>query len=836
MATSDSLKLYKAKRDFTVTSEPAGGGEANEAHRSFVVQKHWAKRLHYDFRLELDGSMKSWAIPKGPSLDPRDKRMAVHVEDHPIAYNKFEGDIPPNQYGAGKVIIWDKGIWLPTGDPHKGYQEGNLKFVLHGHKLQGKWALIRIKGKDEKKEPWLLIKERDDKAQAADQYSIIDALPGSVAKLKEMKISTPEKKSSPRKKHAATLTGAIKAPLPAQLKPQLATLVDKPPPDSPTNSQEWLYEIKFDGYRLLSRVDAKKIQLFTRNGHDWSHKLPLLLAALKKLALAPGWFDGEIVVLNEQGIPDFQALQGAFDQGRTGSIIYYLFDLPFYDGFDLRAAPLIERKQLLEAILAKPGSNAVRFSNTFDVSSRDVLDSACRLGMEGVVGKRKASSYVSRRSTDWIKLKCSQRQEFVIGGYTDPQGSRTGLGSLLLGVYDEKQNLHFCGKVGTGFDIQTLNSMKKKLTAIITNHRPFIDKTGIDNKAHWVSPELIAEVSFSEWTKSGRIRHSVFHGLRVDKPAKDIIREKPVFLPKAKLTSLPRYFKITHSHRVVDATTRTTKQDLIEFYIQVAPLMMEHLKGRPVSLVRAPEGIGGPLFFQKHLESTQMQGVKLLDPGLDPGHAPLLEIVKPEGLWSAAQMNVIEFHTWNAIKTNIRKPDRMTFDLDPGEGVAWSLFQESAYLVREFLNQLGLTSFIKTSGGKGVHIVIPLKRLYGWDTVKDFSGAIVKHLAQTLPQRFTAKSGARNRIGKIFIDYLRNGFGATTVSAWSIRARPGLGVSVPIEWQELDTITSSDHWKIANIESRLAIGNSPWENYLKAAQGLKDAINILGFQPTIKNK
>lgn len=833
MAKSDALKTYKEKRDFKITPEPAEGGEINETQHSFVIQKHWATRLHYDFRLELNGTMKSWAIPKGPSLDPRDKRLAVHVEDHPIAYNTFEGEIPPNQYGAGKVIIWDKGQWIPVGDPQKGYHEGNLKFTLLGHKLQGQWALIRIKGKDNKKEPWLLIKEKDDKAQAADHYSIVDALPDSVAQLKTPQVfSSSSPKRSTNKQHPELLPGAVKAPLPAMIKPQLATLVNKPPPASP---QEWLYEIKFDGYRLLARIDTKKIHLFTRNGRDWSTKLPYLVTALKNLTLAPGWLDGEIVVLNAQGIPDFQALQGAFDQNHTDQIIYYVFDLPFYDGFDLRSVALMERKQLLNSILANKNSSAVRFSDTFDVTSGEVLDAACQLGLEGVIGKRTTSHYVSRRTHDWIKLKCSHRQEFVIGGYTDPQGSRVGLGSLLLGVYEDK-NLYFCGNVGSGFDTKMLNTLKQKLLAITSDQSPFAEKTGLENKVHWVKPILIAEVSFSEWTQGGRIRHPVFHGLRTDKPALSIKREKPVDLSKAlSLSTLPSSLKITHPERIVDATTKINKQKVVEFYGRVAPLMMEHLKGRPVSLVRAPEGIDGPLFFQKHLESTPIPGINLLDPKLDPGHASLLEIAKPQGLWSAAQMNVIEFHTWNATKTNISKPDRMTFDLDPGVGVTWALVQESAHLLHEFLRQLGLVSFIKTSGGKGLHIVVPLKRLYSWDIVKAFSQAIVTHLARTLPQRFAAKSGPRNRQGKIFIDYLRNGFGATTAAAWSLRARPGLGVSVPIEWDELDSIGSSAQWTITNIDTRLARGNTPWKNYPQSAQGLRKAINILGFQLSKEN-
>ena len=831
MATSDSLKAYKSKRNFAITSEPAEGGEGNENARSFVIQKHWASHLHYDFRLELDGSMKSWAIPKGPSLDPHEKRMAVHVEDHPISYNQFEGVIPPKQYGAGKVIIWDKGVWEPLVDPQKGYQDGHLKFALHGHKLQGKWALIRMKGKGEKKEPWLLIKEKDPLARPSAEYSIVDALPDSVATLKPTKLASPmpKQKRSSSAKTNAKLDGAIKAALPATLKPQLATLVDTPPAD-PSAVADWMYEIKFDGYRLLTRISGKKTNVFTRNGHDWSHKLPSLISALRYLNLKPGWFDGEIVVLDDQGHPNFQALQGAFDQNRTDSIIYYLFDLPYYDGQDLRAVPLIERRKLLGGLLDKDTATVIRFSEAVEGSAQDLLNSACRLGLEGLIGKRKISPYVSRRANDWIKLKCTQRQEFVIGGYTDAQGSRAGFGSLLLGIYDDQGQLQYGGNVGTGFDHKTLAEIKQKLEAISRAQSPFAQKTGINRKAHWVKPELIAEVSFGEWTKTGRIRHPVFHGLRTDKKASAVTKELATAVSSS--SAFPPKLKITHPERVIDVASQTTKLQLVEFYSRVGPLMMEHLKARPVSLVRAPDGVTGELFFQKHLDSTHITGIKALDPKLDPGHAPLLEMQKPEGLLYAAQMNVIEFHTWNALKTNIDKPDRMTFDLDPGENVAWPMMQESAYLVHEFLKQLGLVSFLKTSGGKGLHIVVPLKRLLDWDTVKGFSQAIVQHLAKTLPQRFSAKSGPRNRVGKIFIDYLRNGFGATTVAAWSARARPGLGVSVPIEWAELASIASSAHWTIKNIESRLSIGNQPWQSYATSAQSLTSAIKTLGFKPT----
>lgn len=830
MTKSDALATYKAKRDFGITSEPADGGLANETARSFVIQKHWATRLHYDFRLELDGSMKSWAVPKGPSLDPHDKRMAVHVEDHPISYNSFEGEIPPKQYGAGKVIIWDKGIWVPLGDPHQGYRDGNLKFVLHGHKLQGKWALIRMKPRGEKQEAWLLIKEKDDFVRPAEVYSVVDELPDSVAKLPAPTSTAP---ASPKKKTAkaskATLpSNAIKADLPDMLAPQLATLVTA----APNTDEDWQYEIKFDGYRLLARLEKSKVRLYTRNGNDWTHKLSALAAALTPLASKSTWLDGEIVVLNDKGIPDFQALQGAFDQAHTGNIVYYVFDMPYRDGYDLREVPLVERQQWLKSILAEFTSPLLRFSDIFEAAGGDLLASACRLGLEGVIGKRKSGHYISRRSADWIKLKCLQRQEFVIGGFTDPQGGRVGLGSLLLGVYDDAGRLNYAGNVGTGFNTKTLGEIRSKLDAVAHTATPFAGKTGLESKAHWVRPELVAEVSFGEWTKAGHVRHSVFHGLRIDKEATAVKREQAVPTQTQPPAKLPAELKISHPDRIIDPTTGITKLEVIEFYAQVGPLMMPHLKDRPVSLVRAPDGIKGELFFQKHSETAHMPGIALLDAQLDPDHAPLLEVAKPAGLLSAAQMNVLEFHTWNALKTNIAKPDRMTFDLDPGEGVSWAAIQESAHLVGAFLTQLKLVSFIKTSGGKGLHIVVPLKRQHGWDTVKDFSHAIVQHLADTLPQRFSAKSGPRNRVGKVFIDYLRNGFGATTVTAWSVRSRPGLGVSVPITWDELDTLTASDQWTLRNIDPRLAVGNTPWNDYAGAAQSLTKAMKLLGFKPS----
>lgn len=837
MPRADPLKKYKAKRNFAVTPEPAEGGKESTHARQFVVQKHWATRLHYDLRLELDGTMKSWAVPKGPSYDRHVRRMAVHVEDHPISYNSFEGTIPPKQYGAGKVVIWDKGTWTPIGDPHKGYSDGDLKFELHGYKLHGKWVLVRTKGKDDKQNAWLLIKERDAYERPSAEFSVVDEFPDSVAQLP---MPEPEVAATPApaaaKKRAGARgmpEGAVKAPMPQKLAPLLATLVDAPP----GRPGDWVYEIKFDGYRMLARIDAaQRVRLITRNGNDWSSRLPHLVQALERMKLKPGWLDGEIVVFSESGATDFQSLQNAFESSRTQGIELFLFDVPYYDGHDLRRVPLLERREFLRTLLAKapPG---IRLSEAFDASPSDMLASACKLGLEGIIGKRKQSGYSSRRSSDWIKLKCSQRQEFVIGGYTDPKGSRIGIGALLLGVYDEQGELLYAGKVGSGFDDRALADIHKRLQKIAIDQRPFKNKTEDERNAHWVKPTLVAEVSYSQWTTGGHIRHGVFHALRTDKPAKAIVREKPLHLadadaapPQPIAHTLPPKFKVTHPERVIDPKSGVTKIELVRYYGLIAPLMMEHLKGRPVSIVRAPTGITGELFFQKHLEQGGIEGIEPLDPAIWPGHEQMIEVATPEGLLWAAQMNVIEFHTWNAVKTATGKPDRMTFDLDPGEGVGWPAVQQAAEIVRVFLNELGLVSFCKTTGGKGLHVVVPLRKQYDWDTVKGFSEAIVRHLARTLPKMFVAKSGPRNRVGKIFIDYLRNGFGATTVCAWSARARPGLGVSVPVEWAEVQHLTSGAQWTVQNIHARLDKGNEPWKDYAKSVQGVTGAMKMLGFK------
>ena len=762
----DQLTNYIKKRNFERSPEPSGGSGEKGDLLIFVVQKHRSRNLHYDFRLELEGVLKSWAIPKGPSLDPGQKRLAVQVEDHPLEYAGFEGEIPAGQYGAGEVEIWDSGTWVPLGDPIKGLDKGHIKFQLNGEILKGAWALVRMNERDDKKENWLLIKERDSHA-------------------------IPE--------------GAKLAELPDLLAPQLATLVESIP-----LSGDWSYEIKFDGYRILARIDADDVRLFTRNGNDWTGKLGELASEVRELAIPSGWLDGEAVVLGKDGTPDFGALQNAFEKGTTGEIIYYVFDLPFFGGYDLRGAVLSDRKALLESIIDDGSySKSIRLSEDFGANGREILLSACGLGMEGLIGKRKGSRYISERSGDWIKIKCKRRQEFIILGYTESKGGEADIGALLLGVVDEIGQLNYIGKVGTGFDRKTSAMLKEKLGRIETEKYIHSVKTKVTD-AHWVLPEMVAEVSFSEWTKDGKVRHAVFHGLRSDKTSGSIKKEV-------------MGTEISNPDRIVDASTGFKKIDIVDYYRLAASKMIPHLEGRPVSFLRAPFGIEGEMFFQKHDETLTIPGIKHLDPKFDPSHQPLLEIGSRAAVIGAAQMNVVEFHVWNSTARNIEKPDRIVFDLDPGEGLAWSRMIKAAQLTETLLKELDLVSFLKTSGGKGLHIIVPLKPRDDWDAVKKFSRAVSEHLAKTVPEIFTAVSGPRNRKDRVFVDYIRNTRGATTVAAFSVRARPGLGVSIPCAWEELSNLKGGDHWNISTARDRLESAEDPWEGYFKTRQILKAA-------------
>jgi bifunctional non-homologous end joining protein LigD len=828
---------YNRKRNFDITPEPPEEklprrkGSAAQALR-FVIQKHDARNLHYDFRLELDGTLKSWAVPKGPSLDPSIKRMAIPTEDHPLGYAKFEGSIPHGQYGAGDVIVWDEGAWVPQGDAHAGLKSGKLKFTLIGEKLNGDWALIRTRGRGGEKEQWLLIKERDNLARLSDEYDILIDRPESVISGSLL----PMDKS-----------GAAKLKIPDTFSPELATLVSEPP------AGDWLYEIKFDGYRMLARIKDGQVNLFTRNGKDWTNRLPHQKKALEALKLGDSWLDGEVVVLNDDGLPNFQALQNAFDLNNNQDIIFYLFDAPFLNGEDLRDQPVEERRTKLEEIVSGKENVLLRFSRAFNADHRSIIQSACAMSLEGVIGKRAGSAYVSRRSDDWIKLKCRLRQEFIIVGYTEPQGSRSGFGAILLGVHKTlgDSEIIYAGRVGTGFNSLRLAEMYKKMKVMERKTSPISTKLkGLQAKGvHWIQPNLICEVEFAEWTGEGALRQASFISLRTDKPVKNIIREQPKSAdqvsqlmsanPQQKSGTTSKRLKkaksgkpevanvaISHPDRVIDTQTGGTKLDLAQFYDSVFKFILPHLHDRPVSILRAPDGIAGEQFFQKHAESRGIPHIVHLDPELDRDHDPLMAIDSVQGLVGCVQMNTIELHTWGSTVSNIEAPDRFVLDLDPDPALPWRSVVEAAKLTIAVLDELKLTAFLKTTGGKGMHIIVPLTPDADWGTVKEFSKAISVFMAQQIPERFVAKMGPKNRIGKIFIDYLRNSRGASTVCAYSVRARPGLAVSVPIAREELDLITRPDQWNINNIHERLdKLKSNPWGSYSGASYRKKQKIS-----------
>ena len=850
--SSEPLSRYNAKRNFSKTAEPEGVVAPKRASADvgaptslqFVIQKHWASRLHYDFRLELDGVMVSWAVPKGPSYDPAIKQMAIHVEDHPVSYNTFEGTIPKKEYGGGTVILWDRGTWEPIGDPRDGLAKGKVLFTLHGQKLAGLWELVRISKPGQKKQDqWMLFKKRGDAwARASTDYDVITALPDSVTEKPLGLVEEREPREVARPARAATvdsdtlLESAVKAALPAKLAPQLATLVSAVPPG------DWVIENKLDGYRMMARIERGDVHLFTRNGHDWTEKLRPIANALAGLELQSAWLDTEIVVLNDTGVPDFNRLQNSIDSSRTKDIVMFVFDVPFLNGMDLRSVPLANRRAVLQQLMEGRETETIRFNQSFEAAPTALLSAACELGLEGVMVKRADAPYTSGRTETWLKLKCQHRQEFVVVGFTDRAGGGKEVGGLLLG-YHEGGELRFAGSVGTGWGASTgrqLHDMLTKLEVDAPTVDPSDAKPGRWSKRatgteRWVKPTVVVEVAFAEWTPDRRVRHPVFRGVRIDKPASQIVRESAKAPTSVSGTSASRprapasTIKITNPERVIDPSTGLRKVDLIRYYESIAEWMLPHLRNRPVSLVRAPTGITGELFYQKHPE-TKMPGLTALDASLWPGHAALLGVDSPESLVAAAQMNVVELHTWNSVTANIDQPDRFILDLDPGEGVSWAMLQEAATLTRAMLTELGLESWLKTSGGKGLHVVVPLKPKFDYDAVKGFSQAVVRHMARVIPSRFVAVMGGSNRVGKIFIDYLRNGHAQTTACAFSARSRPGLGVSMPVCWEQLSELKSGAQWTIATARDYLSFQKTdPWAGYWKGRQTLVKAMRTLGY-------
>jgi bifunctional non-homologous end joining protein LigD len=853
-AAQMGLKEYYRKRDFGITPEPRGK-EKKTKGRSFVIQKHAATRMHYDFRLEMEGVLKSWAVPKGPSFDPKDKRLAMMTEDHPVEYGGFEGIIPKGQYGGGTVLLWDRGTWEPIEDPHAGLRKGNLKFRLNGEKLQGGFALVKIKGRDarDSEKTWLLIKEKDDFVRPG--YDVTEARPESVTTgrtLEEIAADRDrvwdsgvgEVKVKKAKKRARTavdpakLPGARKAPLPASLQAQLATPVTDPPA-----GDEWLHEMKFDGYRILSRIEKGRVRLVSRNGKDWTERFTAIADALGGLA-ERAVLDGEVAVLLPGGNTSFQALQNFMSGAKGGQLVYYVFDLLHLGGYDLSKVALERRKEALQQLVGGERAGEIRYSDHVVGQGREVFDNACRMGMEGIVSKRRDMPYTPGRTQGWLKVKCHQEQEVVIGGFTEPEGSRTGLGALLIGVHDGQDRLVYAGKVGTGFTEKVLQDLRRKLEAREQKTSPFTAGSGLPRSAHWVKPELVGSVAFTEWTSDGHLRHPTFRGLREDKPASQVVRETPEPTAQAvgqsKRTTSARKagktkeevvvagIQITNPDRVVYPGQGLTKRDIAVYYESIEDRILPHLVGRPTTLVRCPEGMAKPCFYQKHVGYWAPDSVRRVKIQEKKKVGDYLVVDDLPGLIGLAQMGILEVHTWNSTVDHLEQPDRVVFDLDPDPAVGWAAVVKTAERVRELLDGLGLAAYVKTTGGKGLHVVTPLRPENGWDECAEFSRVLAEALARQHPGEYLTEASKAARKGKIFIDWLRNVRGATSIAAYSTRAKAGAPVSVPLTWEELPR-TRPDQYTVQTLPRRLAsLSKDPWAGYEKSAKPLSAALRRAG--------
>ncbi len=821
------LETYRKKRRFGRTPEPEGtrdrhGGAAESSGGRFVVQKHAASRLHFDFRLEMDGVLKSWAVPKGPSLDPSERRLAIHVEDHPLEYADFEGVIPEGEYGGGAVMLWDRGRWASQGGATKGYERGHLKFILGGEVLRGGWVLVRMKGEAgrKKKENWLLIKEEDEEARAGDGAGVVRREQRSAESgrtMKEIAAARDRVWSSRGGPDASTLAGAVRRalPFPRALRPELATLVDVVP-----EGEEWLHEIKFDGYRVLARVDGGGVKLMTRGGKDWTSRMRPVAEVLKGLAAKSAVLDGEVVVLDALGVSDFQKLQNALD-GQDQSLVYEVFDLRHLDGWDLERVALVERKRALEALLDRSELSAerVRYSDHVVGRGRSFFERACSMGLEGVVSKRAESVYRAARTREWVKTKCLRRQEFIVVGYSEPSGSRVGLGALLIG-YHEDGALRSAGRVGTGFTDARLRDLAERLRPLERARAPVEDppRGAAARGVHWVEPKLVVEVAFTEWTKDGSLRHPSFKGLREDKGAADVVRERPVdgeaqversgaasagAARQAAVRVGRARVKLTHADRVLYRGQGLTKRDLAEYYVDVGAAMLPHLAGRPLSIVRCPDGTDAECFYQKHARAGVPEAIGRVEIEEQSKRATYLHVETLDALVSLVQIGVLEIHAWGARIDRLERPDRIVIDLDPGAGVEWPEVVEAAVAMRDRFTALGLRSFVKTTGGKGLHVVVPLVRRSGWDEVKAFSRAIAVAAAAERPDRYVARAAKKERRGRIYIDYLRNARGATAVAPYSTRAREGAPVSTPVSWEELQAGLDPHAFTVATVPERL---------------------------------
>jgi bifunctional non-homologous end joining protein LigD len=882
------LERYRAMRDFAMTAEPSGGEADKHSSKQdeklpFVIQKHAATRLHYDFRLGWRGVLKSWAVAKGPSYYPGDKRLAVEVEDHPISYGGFEGTIPKGQYGGGTVMVWDQGTWEPHVDVDEGLRTGRLKFALHGKKLKGNWTLVRMNGHfaREGKPNWLLIKEHDKFERGADDKPITEEAPDSaitgrnldaIAKAEDhvwqshkpaaepnrsrltlRRKQAGDSKNKLQKEHFGNATTAPdrsrmlretpREAMPAFLPPQLASEVKAPPSDT-----AWLHELKLDGYRIQAHVEekrgARKVTLYSRNGLDWTHRMPDIARAAMLLLVKAALLDGEVVVLNEKGSTSFADLQAAFEEGKQARMTYFAFDLLHLDGHNLRKLALTRRKEILQDLIGEAGDqDAIRYSEHIRVDGSAMFSKACQLGAEGVVSKLADGVYISGRSKDWLKSKCVHQQEFVVGGFTLPSDGGRGIGALLLGYYRDGK-LIYAGRSGTGFTQALRRHLREKLSKQRATKAAFADVPREARRdAIWVQPKIVVEVVFASWTASGMVRQAAFQGIREDKVAKDVVREeprsvaKPERKPRSKKHAQPARnsssvrrgneesevdgVSLTHPDKILDDDTQLTKLQLARYYSAVAEVMLPHIAGRPLSLVRCPEGSGRPCFFQKHVGAGLPDGVGSVPVKSKSGATEqYITIDTAKGLIGLAQMGVLEIHPWSARNHALETPDQLIFDLDPDEAIPWARLVKSAVEVRDLLMQLGLESFVKSTGGKGLHVVAPIEAKRGWAEVKVFAHSFVRMMEAANPKLYLTKMTKAARKGRIYLDYLRNERGATAVAPYSPRARKGAHVAMPLSWDELKK-TNRPEFAVANFDHwRARLKRDPWAKMETLRQSL----------------
>jgi len=867
------IATYNRKRDFARTSEPKGEvSPPSKGDPHFVIQKHDASRLHYDFRLEIDGVLCSWAIPKGPSLDPGEKRLAVRTEDHPMAYGGFEGTIPEGEYGGGTVMLWDQGTFKPIGNAREGLKKGDLKFELQGKRLRGSFVLARMRPRPkERGENWLLIKHRDDDARPGSGDAVVRENMVSVKTEREMdeiaaggktwhsnrkkpaaagKAAAPKKvsKAKPAKRiDPATLKGARKARLVQKISPQLATLIEETPPGT-----DWLSEIKFDGYRMLARIEDGDVRIFSRNGLPWEKKLPKIAKSLARLKLTDAWLDGEIVVLDPDGRSSFSRLKNALG-GDQGDIFFFIFDILHLDGYSLMNCRQDDRKAVLEQVLGPEPPAWLKYSDHMEGLPDRIRQRACEMNLEGIIIKAADAPYRQQRTRSWLKLKCIQREEFVVVGFTEPQGTREGFGALHLGYYDADGKLHYAGGCGSGFNTRMLNDLHARLLESTRKIPPsiLIHGDGPPKKLNWVKPEIVVETQFTEWTDGGSVRHAVFLGVRDDKTPSDVVRDPPTepigrfsgagtvvtaTAAKPKKTAARKKaaakerpvapavidnrrdaaegVRLTHPDKLLWPDEKLSKQDLADYWARAGVHALPHIAGRPLALVRCPDGIKGEQFFQKKVSPGFPRQIEDLTIGDDQ----VIAIRDADGLRALSQMSAIEIHPWGSTVEAIERPTHIVIDLDPDKGLDFEDVIDAALQVRDALKTAGLVSFCKTTGGKGLHVVVPFRPTLEWDDAKAFARSIATAFTRAEPERFVDVATKKARGGRIFIDYLRNGRGATAVAPFSPRARPGATIAMPLKWSQVKPGLDPADYTIKASDRQLAAGAGAWKDFFDIDQ------------------